>query len=96
MRAKVHARGTNRVLAACDAELIERTLIEGEIAFIVRKAFYDGEPVDEKALARLLDEHDNINLVGEKTVAVALKKNLVHKDDVRRIQGVPHVQIFNI
>ena len=95
MKVKIHAQGAERVLAAADSDLIGKTLEDGEIVFNVSPHFYDGKVVDAKKLGRLLSEHSNINLVGEQTVGVAIEKKLVTPQDVRKINGVPHVQIFS-
>ncbi len=96
MYCKIHISGNRTVLAACDAELIGKTLNFKGVPFHISEAFYKGKKVDEQELAKLLDEHNNINLVGEKVVSVALKKGLISERSIIRIEGIPHAQIYRL
>lgn len=96
MYAKIHSQGTRSVLAACDKELLGKTLKQGKIHFTVSESFYGGELIERKKLLELLEEHENINLVGEKCVNAALEKGLINEGSIIRIKGVPHAQIFKL
>ena len=96
MYTKVHSQGAQSVLAACDRELIGKTLAEGKIRFKVSESFYGGTLVKEEELLGMLEEHDNINLVGKKCVNAALGKGLIRESGIIRIKGVPHAQVFKI
>ena len=102
--AKVHERTiiesgrpvTRRIVAACDAELLGRVFRDGEVILDLQKyrSFYDGGKVSEGELAVLLAGAKNINLVGKKTIAVAGKCLEVNPAGVRKIKGIPHLQIY--
>ncbi len=62
----------------------------------ISEAFYKGEAIEEKKLAELLEEFENINLMGKKAVSVALKKGIADKQSIIKIGKIPHVQIFKI
>lgn len=96
MYAKIHRIRENIVLACCNKELIGETLEEGNLCLNVEKDFYKGEEVDEGKLIGMLKETNNINLLGDKPVAVALKEGFIKDNDLIRISGIPHVQIFKI
>lgn len=96
MRAKVHSNGTNSVLAACDSGLVGKTLSDGKIEFRVLESFYGTDEVPVEKLLELLEEHDNINLVGKQCVNAAIGKGLISKRSIIRIEGVPHAQIFKL
>ncbi|MEM4662655.1 MAG: DUF424 family protein [Candidatus Diapherotrites archaeon] len=96
MYCKVHKTQFGCVLAACDEELIGKNIKFGEVDFYIGEAFYKGKKVNEKVLAKLLEEHSNINLVGEKTVAVALEKGLITERSIVKIGNIPHVQIYKL
>ena len=83
-----------KVLAACDKNLVGKTLQEGKLEVEVRESFYKGELISEEKLSELLDMTDNINLIGENCIRVAKGKSLIA--DVRKIQGVPVALIFKI
>jgi len=94
--AKIHRIQENVVLACCDKELIGKTLEEGKYCLKVDEDFYLGEEVDEEKLAELLKEANNVNLLGEKPIAVAMKEGFINEKDLIRVKGVPHAQIFKI
>jgi len=96
MHAKVHSDGANSVLAVCDSALLGKTLSDGKIEFCVSESFYAGEEIEREKLLELLEEHDNINLVGTECVNAAIEKGLISKKSIIRIEGVPHAQVFKI
>lgn len=84
------------LLAACDEELIGKTLREGELKLEVKERFYKGKLVEVSALEELLDEATIANLVGERCVGKAIELGYVEKDRVLYIQGVPHAQMARL
>ena len=93
---KVHESQGKSVLAACDKNILGKKIEEGKICFEVKESFYKGKEAGKKELAELLKNYSNINLVGEKTVAVAIEEKVTEEKNILMIQGVPHVQIFRI
>ncbi len=91
---KNYQQGLQRLLAACDAELLGTTHREGRFRLEVSASFYDGFRVGEAELSAYLRSCTVANLVGTRTVGVALRLGLVHKDHVLVIQGVPHAQLL--
>ncbi|MDO8538405.1 MAG: DUF424 family protein [archaeon] len=85
-----------KILACAEDALIGKTFKEGEIEFTVSERFYKGKKVSEKQLKELLHEIDNINLVGEQPVKIAIELNLIDEQNVLRVEKIPHVQIFRI
>jgi len=93
---KLHVLHGKSVLACCDQELTGKTVKEGEIEFSIRESFYKGKKVGEKELKQWMEEADSINLIGKKTVAVALENEWIKKEDIVTIDKIPHVQIFKL
>lgn len=83
-----------KVLAACDENIMGKKFTEGELELHVKENFYKGKLVSENTFSKLLDEMENINLVGEKTIRIAKRKSLVA--DVKNIDGVPFTIIFRL
>ena len=92
MYAKMHEENKDKLLAACDEELLGKDL-DG---FVVRKRFYGGKLVDAETLAKLLDGCTIANLVGERVINTAKKKNLICGHGILMISGVPHAQIIRM
>lgn len=93
---KIHSVSGQRILAACDKELVGKNLKEKEVDFFVSPGFYKGELIGGEELKKLLRESDSANLVGEKAVGIALSEGIVFEEDVIRIKNVPHVQIYKV
>ena len=93
---KIHTSCGNSVLAVCDKELLGKTLKRGAIEFTVSEKFYGKEAITKEKLAELLQEFENINLVGKKSVGLALRKNFLSQKNIIDISGVPHAQIFRV
>jgi hypothetical protein len=93
---KLHRTGSDLLVAACDRELIGRTLREGELRLEVRKSFYSAEDGDEEMLLNRLSLATMANLVGERTVGIAIEHDYVCEESVMVIEGVPHAQMVKM
>lgn len=96
MYLKLYRQDGHVVVAACDADLLGRTLAEGRVRLRVSEEFYGGESVSPERLKEALAEATTANLVGEQVVACAEEAGLVDAGSVMRIEGVPHAQIFRV
>lgn len=93
---KVVKQAKGSLVAACDAELLGKTLKFGKITFHIRREFYGGSLVDVKEAIEMIKKASNCNLVGTKIVDEALRQGLVHPQAVLNIAGVPHTQILKL
>ncbi|MDR2865862.1 MAG: DUF424 family protein [Methanomassiliicoccaceae archaeon] len=89
---KIHTRGTERILAACDHELLGKEFRDGVMRLKVSEAFYKGEDISEETLAERMKNVTIMNLVGERTVSAAQRMGYVSEDAVVTIGGVKHAQ----
>jgi hypothetical protein len=98
MYVKVTEREGKKVVAACDRELLGKVFSEGDAVLDLETyaPFYRGERTDAGGLAESLGGFDSANLVGKKSVNVALENGLAQKRDVKYINGIPHLQIYRI
>ena len=85
--------GKNVLLAVCDAEILGRTLREGEIVFCVKEEFYKGERVNVEEAVALIENSTIVNMVGKNIVTKAIERGYVHPEAVLNVEGVPHAQI---
>jgi len=91
---KNYQQGVQRLLAACDAELLGTKHSEGKFRLDVAPQFYDGHRVGEAELGHYLGSCTVANLVGKRTVDVAIKLGLVDPGNVLVVGGVPHAQVL--
>ncbi|MFH1107561.1 MAG: DUF424 family protein [Candidatus Micrarchaeota archaeon] len=104
MYAKVHERTimesgrpvVRRIVAACDADLLGRVFSEAGMILDLKKyrSFYEGDKVTAGELAVLLEGAKNVNLVGRKTIAAASDCMKITPAGLKKIRGVPHLQIY--
>jgi len=91
-----YQQGLQRLLAACDPELLGESFREGKFRLQVAASFYDGLRVEEETLVAYLRQCTVANLVGPRTVGVAVRLGLVAEDNVLVVAGVPHAQLLVI
>ena len=89
---KIHVNSMDRILAACDEEVLGTTLSEGKMRFHVSDGFYNGELVSEETFIDRTKSVAIMNLVGNRTVELAIREGLVDPGAVITIQGVKHAQ----
>ena len=93
IRVKVHRRGGDMLIAACDGDLLGRTLKEGELRLEVSKEFYGGDQGEEDMLINRLSAATVANLVGHEVCRIAAENDFIDRDCVVIIEGVPHAQM---
>lgn len=91
---KAYQQGVQRLVAACDADLLGTTHREGKFKLDVSTGFYDGLRVDHDNLQAYLRSATVANLVGPRTIDAAIAMGLVDPGNVLRIAGVPHAQFL--
>jgi len=96
MYLKIYKNGEHVLVAACDKEVLGKTLKHGNTVVEINKAFYEGECVSEEELKKALQEATTANLFGEKTIKCAIKCGFIDPDSVITIDCVPHAQVFKI
>lgn len=96
MYLKIYKNGEHVLVAACDKEVLGKTLKHKNTVVEISRAFYEEEYVSEEELQKALQEATTANLFGEKTINCAIKCGLIDPDSVIMIDCVPHAQVFRI
>lgn len=89
---RVYTIQTEILVAACDRELLGKTLSDGDIEFHVSREFYEDIISDEEMLKKHLEAATIANLVGHRAVRCGIDAGLVDEKNVLMIAGVPHAQ----
>jgi hypothetical protein len=89
---KIHTKDSERLLAACDAELLGKTFTDGELRLKVSEIFYRAEIVSEDAFRERMKSVTMMNLVGDRVIAIAEEAGHVSPDSVIVIGGAKHAQ----
>jgi len=97
MYLKIHrAYDGSSVVAVCDRELINRRIRHGDIEIHISETFYGTTPAGEDEVSKAIRDADNINIIGERAVAVAARLGLIDPSGCLMIGGIPHAQIFRV
>lgn len=90
---KVYTQGRERLVAACDSDILGKTFRSEGLVLQVSESFYHGDEVDEEALVNWLRLATVANLSGKCTVDTAVEHGFVDRGCVLMIGGVPHAQM---
>lgn len=97
MYVKIHV-SHRKVVAICDADLIGKQFEEGKKFLDVRENFYKGEKVDSKRAAEIMIReiynYSTFNIVGEKSVKLALQSGIISEGNVGHVAGVPFALVL--
>jgi hypothetical protein len=86
---KIHIRDDCETIACCDEELLNQVFREGSLKIEVLSQFYGGELVKLEDAIEILKHASFFNIVGEKIIEQAINCQLLPKEGVRFINGVP-------
>ncbi|MBI2630001.1 DUF424 family protein [Candidatus Pacearchaeota archaeon] len=97
MQLKIHQSYRN-VVCICDSELLGKQFEEKEKILNVRESFYKGDEMDEQKLVKTIDdmakEDATFNIVGEKSVNLAIKAGIISKEGVKSVSGIPFALVL--
>ena len=86
------SRDGQLLLAICDSSLKGKKFAEKEIQLDLSSKFYDGEEMKEEDIVKLFKVAYIVNLVGEESVKLGIKKGIIDKENVIEVCKVPHAQ----
>jgi hypothetical protein len=89
-------RGKDKILAACDQDLMGKTISNGSLSLEIRHEFYGSNLCKKEKLLQLSKKATIINVIGRRCVSTLTKIGLIDKKNVLLISGVPHAQLIRI
>ena len=94
---KVH-ESYKRVIAICDADLIGKKFVDGNLQLDINDHFYNGSLMTEDEILQLIEDYErddvSYNIVGEKAVQLCMQANLISPTGIRRISKVPIAMVL--
>jgi len=97
MYLKIHnIPGQGSLLAACDAELLGKTLTSPLCDVEIDPYFYGDTRATEEEFLEALSGVCSANLMGKRVCDVAIKAGLLDLESCLLIAGVPHAQIYGV
>ncbi|MHA1291622.1 MAG: DUF424 domain-containing protein [Promethearchaeota archaeon] len=86
---KIHYRNDIETIACCDAYLLNKVFKEGNLKIKISNSFYGGNLIELEEAIEILKASTNFNIVGKYIINKAIDYELLSKDGVRKINGVP-------
>ena len=90
---KLHEAENRRILCLCDKNLIGKKFEEGKKILDISRGFYYGKEIGND-IGDLIRHASIINAVGKESVQLLLDKKITNKEDIKKIKGIPHAQLF--
>ena len=92
MKVKIH-HSYRDIVAICDSNLIGKRFEEGIMQIEIKEHFFDGEEMSPEQVSELMKdgklEDSTFTIVGEESIKMALKENLIAEEGIIRIDKVP-------
>ncbi len=94
----VNERSTDegRLVAVCDQDILGESFEEGPVSITVTEEFYGGQEADETAVVEALSRARVANIVGERSVEVAIEHGFVDETRVLEIGTTRHAQLLRL
>jgi hypothetical protein len=91
---KLHNTESGNMLAMCDSALIEMVLSEGDIEINLKdySEFYTGQLLSKEKALEFIQKEEIIsaNIVGVEAVKVGLKRGIIEKENIKKVNKIPY------
>jgi hypothetical protein len=85
-----------RMLNICDADLLGKTLNNGDFTLKISEGYYAQKIVEEEEAKELLKGSNSINMVGKEIIALSVNIGIGSQDGVKEIDGIPFLIVFKM
>jgi len=89
---KINERKEGSIIAVVDKELIGKIFEEGELQLDLSSNFYKGEEMLSEEVGDLMRNAYGLNLVGERTIKLAIEEGIIEESVVKTIAGIRYYQ----
>jgi hypothetical protein len=86
----------NKMLNICDAELLGKNIVEGDLTMNISENYYGEKFVEKEEAEDLLKTSSIINMVGENTVSLSIDLGIGNENGIKLISGIPFLIVFKI
>jgi hypothetical protein len=85
----------NMMVNMCDAELMGKDVVDGELKIPINETYYGKQLVDKDEAISLLKSASVMNLVGKETISLATDLGIGSESGIKIISDIPFLIIFN-
>lgn len=94
---KIH-KSYRFVVAICDKDIYGKKFEDNEIQMDLTNNFFNGEEINKEELIKLIkiynQEDATFNIVGEKSIELALQTKIISKEGIKKINNIPYAFIL--
>ncbi|WP_338726675.1 DUF424 domain-containing protein [Haladaptatus sp. DJG-WS-42] len=84
------------LVSICDADILGETFSEGDVTISVSESFYGGEEMTEAGVIASLRRATVANIVGTRSIALAVEHGFVDESTVLTIGDTRHAQVLRL
>ncbi|WP_332897613.1 DUF424 domain-containing protein [Haladaptatus sp. CMSO5] len=84
------------LVSVCDSEILGKTFSEGDVTISVSESFYGGEEMTEEGVVASLRRATVANIVGTRSIALAVEHGFVDESTVLTIGDTRHAQVLRL
>ena len=95
-RARLINHNNTRMLNICDADLLGRTLNRDNFSLKISQEYYTDKVIEKEEAKALLQESDNINMVGKEIISLSVDMGIGSQDGVKVVDGIPFLIVFKM
>ena len=85
----------NTMVNMCDAELMGKDVVDGELKIHISESYYGKQLVDKDEAISFLKSASMMNLVGKETISLATDLGIGSESGIKIISDIPFLIIFN-
>ena len=96
MYVKIHKSKDRHVVAVCDEDLIGKKFETKKLVLNVSERFYKGEKLSDEETYNVMKNALNLNIVGKRAIKLAIKNDIIEKENIIKIKNIPHAQVYQL
>lgn len=86
---KIHKQELGQVIAACDEDILGKTVQGKKIKIHISDGFYKGELKKIEDVVLILQRSNNFNIAGSKIIKACIQHGLISEDSVLYFGDIP-------
>ena len=86
---KINQAQGRKIVAICDEDILGKVFVEDGMQLDLSSPFYQGLKSSIEQTIEVMCVADDLNLVGKKTIALAIEQKIISGDNVRKIGEIP-------
>ena len=91
---KLHISHDSKIVALSDEDLIGKIFETKDIQLNISEYFYKDKILPEEEILKIISDANSINAVGKETIEFLIKNEIVEKENIIKIENIPHAIVI--